>query len=211
MAQNNADAGPNHPPSQAEPCDPDGRVRGERANPIQTAPQGGDHPQKAESNTNPPQSHWLRWTVIGIVAVILLAVGLIFGVPWIVNYFKTVSTDDAFVSGHVSMISPRVGGYVKAIYVDNNQRVRKNALLLELDPRPYQVVVDQRKAALAVAEANLNSVVAQAKGQEAQARAAWFSLINAQEQVRYQIATLRSNVANLKVQQAKLGLAQKRG
>jgi membrane fusion protein, multidrug efflux system len=156
-----------------------------------------------------PKSHRVRWIVIGVVALVVIILGATIGRRWLITYFTTESTDDAFVNGHYSYISPRVSGNIIAVYVDDNDRVRQGDLLLEIDHEPYQVALAQKQAALNAAEANLSVALADVRSQEAAARANWYTLVNAQEQVRYQIATLHSNVANLKVQEAQLDLADK--
>src|SRR4029077_6834544 len=64
------------------------------------------------------------------------------------------STDDAQIDARVSQISPRVGGPITKLAVTDNQRVEAGAVLIELDPRDYQVAVEKAKAELADAEAN---------------------------------------------------------
>jgi membrane fusion protein (multidrug efflux system) len=62
-------------------------------------------------------------------------------------------TDDAQVSGHVSPVATRVGGTVVAIKVQDNQSVKAGTVLVELDPRDYQLAVAKAEADLAAAEA----------------------------------------------------------
>jgi membrane fusion protein (multidrug efflux system) len=62
-------------------------------------------------------------------------------------------TDDAQVSGHVSPVATRVGGTVVAIKVADNQAVKAGDVLVELDPRDYQLAVARAEADLAAAEA----------------------------------------------------------
>ena len=69
----------------------------------------------------------------------------------------TVSTDDAYVNGHVTYVAPRVAGQVSRVLVDDNDRVRKGDLLVQLDREPYQVQVDIKKAALVTAEADVKA------------------------------------------------------
>ena len=78
----------------------------------------------------------------------LLAVILVgyFGVPLVLRALTTVSTDDAYVNGHVTFVAPRVAGQVVKVLVDDNDRVRKGDLLVQLDKRPYQVAVDAKQA-----------------------------------------------------------------
>jgi membrane fusion protein (multidrug efflux system) len=57
----------------------------------------------------------------------------------------SVSTDDAQVAGHVSAISARVGGSIKAVHVEDNQAVKANDILIEIDPRDYELAVGARR------------------------------------------------------------------
>jgi membrane fusion protein, multidrug efflux system len=55
-------------------------------------------------------------------------------------------------------VSARIQGHVIHVKVDDNQYVKKGAILVEIDPTDYQVAVDQAKADLATAEAQAESV-----------------------------------------------------
>jgi membrane fusion protein (multidrug efflux system) len=68
-------------------------------------------------------------------------------------YSVRESTDDAQVDGHITPISARVSGTVTAIHFTDNQSVDAGAVLVELDPRDYQVAVDRARAELADAQA----------------------------------------------------------
>jgi membrane fusion protein (multidrug efflux system) len=59
-----------------------------------------------------------------------------------------VSTDDAYVSGYVGMVSPQVPGRVAQVLVDNNDFVKKGETLVTLDPKDYQVAVAHAEAAM---------------------------------------------------------------
>ena len=56
------------------------------------------------------------------------------------------STDDAQVDGHLSPIAARIDGTIKAVHVDDNQRVETGTLLMELDPSDEQVSLEQAQA-----------------------------------------------------------------
>lgn len=88
-----------------------------------------------------------------LIAAILLVcvVSLIF---WIYGQFY-IGTDDAYVNANVSQIAPRVTGQVQHLYVKNNQFVNKGQILFDLDPTPFQIIVEQAKAQLDVSMANL--------------------------------------------------------
>lgn len=68
------------------------------------------------------------------------------------------STDDAQVDAHLNPISARVDGTITRVYVDDNQMVHAGDALVDLDPRDYQVALDQALAELAQAR---SMVVAQ--------------------------------------------------
>ena len=58
---------------------------------------------------------------------------------------STVSTDDAYVAGHVTYIASRVPGTILKVHVDDNQFVNKGQLLVEIDPEPYQIAAEPRQ------------------------------------------------------------------
>jgi membrane fusion protein (multidrug efflux system) len=89
------------------------------------------------------------------IAGAVICIGLITGYFYI-NYRKThVSTDDAFVEGNIHTIAAKISGTVKAIYVDDNQAVKKGDLLVEIDPADYSVRLQEAKSALSVERAKL--------------------------------------------------------
>ena len=70
------------------------------------------------------------------------------------RYFSSYeSTDDAQVDVHLYPVSARISGYVIKVNVDDNQYVEKGAVLVEIDPKDYEVAVAQAQAALGIAEA----------------------------------------------------------
>jgi membrane fusion protein (multidrug efflux system) len=89
----------------------------------------------------------------GLVALAALGYG---GWAWY-HSVRYVSTDDAYVEGTISPVSAKVSGHVAAVLVDDNQAVKQNDLLLRIDPRDFQAKVDQARAAVATAEANLRA------------------------------------------------------
>jgi membrane fusion protein, multidrug efflux system len=94
-----------------------------------------------------------RWYLIG--AILLLIVGGFFAWRYFTSY---ESTDDAQVDGHLMPLSARISGYIIKVNVDDNQYVQAGAALAEIDPKDYQVAVDNARADLAVAEANAQSL-----------------------------------------------------
>jgi membrane fusion protein (multidrug efflux system) len=84
-----------------------------------------------------------------ILAAVILVGALSF---WL--YSRTYeSTDDAQVDGHLNGITARIDGVVKAVHVEENQPAQAGDLLIELDPRDYEVAVEQARAQLLKAQA----------------------------------------------------------
>ncbi len=157
-------------------------------------------------NSHPPR--WRRRLLLLGAGVVVVAAAAYFLVPWVVVMLNTVSTDDAYVNGHVTYVAPRVAGQVSRVLVDDNQQVKKGDLLVQLDKEPYQVQVEIKKAALAAAESGLVTAQAQVRALEALARSQRWKLQNAIEQVENQIASLDAQVAAYQSRQATLALAR---
>ncbi len=138
----------------------------------------------------------------------MFAVAAHFLAPWVATALSTVSTDDAYVNGHYTFVAPRVAGQVKKVLVDDNYRVKKGDLLVELDPEPYQVQVAINKAAVEAAETDLANAQAQMHGLVAQGTSLRWGLQHAMEDVNDQVALLRANVAMLEARKASLAKAQ---
>jgi len=82
-----------------------------------------------------------------ILLVVLVGAGIGGSILW--GYLESYEdTDDAQIDGDIYAITSRIAGTVKAVYVQDNQQVKAGQLLVELDPRDYDVSVEQAKAAL---------------------------------------------------------------
>ncbi len=141
---------------------------------------------------------------IGVAAVLFL----FFVAPIFVRALFTISTDDAYVNGHVTFVAARVPGQVTKVFVDDNNRVRKGDVLVELDKQPYQIQVDLQKAVVATATSDLEVAKDEVRALVAQARANRFKLEHAIEQVNDQVAALRANVAALQTAEARQARAK---
>jgi len=95
-----------------------------------------------------------RRTLIIVAAIVLLIGGVLL---W--RYLSTYeSTDDAQVDVHLYPVSARISGYVIKVNVDDNQWVQAGTVLVEIDPKDYEVAVAQAQANLANAEATAQSL-----------------------------------------------------
>ncbi|HEV3113321.1 MAG TPA: HlyD family secretion protein [Candidatus Binataceae bacterium] len=78
--------------------------------------------------------------------------------PFIWNYLQSYeSTDDAQIDGHIDPISSRIDGTVVRVQAEDDDRVTKGELLVEIDPRDYEVAVEQARARLELASAQVAS------------------------------------------------------
>jgi len=160
-------------------------------------------PSSSSTNPAPKRRRFLR--LVGLIAA---AAALIIGALWIVRSFRTVSTDDAYVNSYVTFVAPRVTGQVAEVLVDDNNRVKKGDVLVELDPEPYRVQVAIKQAAVDSAQADLVAAQATVRSLMAQARSQRFKLIHAIEDVDNQVALVRARAATWEQSKAALVLAQ---
>jgi membrane fusion protein, multidrug efflux system len=179
---------------------------GVAAQPTPQAPTAAP-PAPTLPTTRSPAHPWRKWLLLA-GALVGLVVGGYLLAPEVETWLNTVSTDDAYVNGHVTLVAPRVAGQVSQVLVDDNMRVKKGDVLVQLDREPYQVQVDIKKAALDAAETDLTAAEAKVRGQVAQARANRFKLQHAIEDVNNQIANLGAGVATLNSRKATLQLAR---
>jgi membrane fusion protein, multidrug efflux system len=91
-----------------------------------------------------------------LLAMLILALGAVSPFAW--NYLQSYeATDDAQIDGHIDPLSPRINGTVIRVRVEDNDRVKAGELLVEIDPRDYEVAVAQAKARLELALAQVAS------------------------------------------------------
>ncbi len=84
---------------------------------------------------------------------------------WTVGRFQ-VSTDDAYVKADNTSIAPKVSGYLVAVQVGDNERVKAGQVLARIDDRDFKVALDQAKADVAAAQATVASKQAQLEVQQ---------------------------------------------
>ncbi|MGA3065274.1 MAG: efflux RND transporter periplasmic adaptor subunit, partial [Tepidisphaeraceae bacterium] len=153
---------------------------------------------------HPPSKPKLKLIAGGIAALLVLLVLI----NLIRDSLNTVSTDDAYINGHVTFVAPRVPGQVVRVLVDDNNRVHKGDLLVQLDKEPYLVQVNIAQAAVDAAQADFVAAQAQARSLEGQTRSLRFNLEHAIEDVDNQVAELSAKVATVDSKKATLAKAQ---
>lgn len=86
----------------------------------------------------------MRWLILILALVGVAASALLY------RYFAAwESTDDAQIDGYIHPVSSRVSGYVTRVLVDDNQYVEAGTVLVQLDPKDYDVALANAKATLA--------------------------------------------------------------
>jgi membrane fusion protein, multidrug efflux system len=143
----NDDSPTSEPRPQNPPAPPD---------PQPSAPPQPVPPKKNDGATrrklNSPLFLWL--------AAAALAVLLFFGLRLLIDSLTHEDTDDAFIAGHIVSIAPRISGQVSAVYILDNQMVRSNDLLVEIDPADYATTLSQKQATQRSAESNFKAATA---------------------------------------------------
>ncbi len=120
----------------------------------QAKPEAEPEPASAKPPAKERTRHWVRehpFVTLGIVlgAILLVILGAL-EFRYLGSY---ETTDDAFVDGHTDPISPRIAGFVTAVYVENTYRVKKGQLLVQIDPRDNQVAKENNVAQFSQAQA----------------------------------------------------------
>jgi membrane fusion protein (multidrug efflux system) len=186
---------------------------------------------KEEEKKEPEKPPFYKRPVPMLILSVLLVLAIVAGVIWWLYARQFESTDDAFVDGNVIAISPNVSATVLAIHIDDNWRMKKGDLLVELDPRDFQVVVDQMQASLVgaqervrearvqldVAKANVlqsqaELVVAQTNAENARRDYERFAHLKKESRSQQQLdnvnAAMKSNDAQVEQARAKLTASQ---
>jgi membrane fusion protein (multidrug efflux system) len=171
----------------------------ERGPSADTTRQPERHPQQtpepprgaeaAPAEPSPGKQSWrerLRehWILASLAACVLL-IALIGGVAYWLQVRHFESTDDAFVAARSFSVAPKVGGYVAAVPVTDNQHVNAGDLLARIDDRDYRIAIDQAQAQVAVAQANVANIDAQIDSQQAQIDQAKAQLKQAEAQLQF--------------------------
>src|SRR5271157_6170014 len=157
----------------------------------ETRSQTPEHPAASDAPAvavQPPKKK-RRWLLP--VLILLVVIALIFGLPKVIRAFNTVSTDDAYVNSYVTFVAPRVAGQVARVLVDDNNRVKKGDVLVELDPEPNRVQVAIKQAAVDSAQADLIAAEASVRALVAQTRSQRFKLLHSIEDVDNQVSLIR--------------------
>ena len=126
---------------------------GKAANPEAEQPD-----EKDEKKPSIIRRHPLA-TLLIVVAIIALAVIGYF--VWLIYFHPYESTDDAFIDARSFSVAAKISGYVAEVPVSDNQHVDAGAVIAKIDPRDYQIALDQANGQIGVAKAAVLSADAQ--------------------------------------------------
>ncbi|VVE11489.1 HlyD family secretion protein [Pandoraea anhela] len=143
-----------------------------------------------------------------LVVAAIAALG--YGTYWWTTARYLESTDDAYVGGDVTVLGPKVPGYIAQVLVTDNQAVRAGDVLVRLDDRDYRAALAKAEGAVAAQQALLANLDATAKLQAAviaQARASVVAVAADarrahDDQVRYQDLVAKAAVSVQSAQKA---------
>lgn len=174
-----------------------------------------DAPGISSSTAEAPKQSKRRY-VLPIVLVLAVLGALWAFKQW--SYGRAhESTDDAAIDGHLVPVLAKVSGYVQAVTVSDNDHVKGDSLLVQIDPSEYRVRVAQAAADLAAARATAGgagtngqaeAMVEQATGQrsslDAQITAARANEVKAQQDLaRFQELAAKQVVSKMQLDAAR--------
>ncbi|HEY4339034.1 MAG TPA: HlyD family secretion protein [Steroidobacteraceae bacterium] len=102
---------------------------------------------------------WRKLLLSGCGAVLVVAVAAL-GMHWYSVSRFIESTDDAFVGGDITVLAPKVPGFIVQVAVSDNQNVHAGDLLVQLDNRDFKAALDRADAAVGAQQARLANLAA---------------------------------------------------
>ncbi len=126
-------------------------------------------PSEIESPPLPPAKK--RVKTFGILLLIIIALGW-YGLKLFISARTNIETDNAFIEAHIVPVSAKVSGTVARVLVKDNQMVKRGDMLLEIDPRDYQLQVSKAAAGVGMAENDQSSAQMSVEGARAAVQSA---------------------------------------
>ena len=165
----------------AEARRPDREAQSERSGDIPE--ESSDDGRDGERGKPGPIRRHPVLVLLGLAAVVGLGVAGYF--YWLIFVHPYETTDDAFVDARQFTIAPKVGGYVVAVPVTDNQHVETGDVLFQIDKRDYEIAVEQAEAQIRAAESSIRNIDAQVEAQKAQIDVAKAQVETAQAALRF--------------------------
>jgi membrane fusion protein (multidrug efflux system) len=119
------------------------------------------------STPEKPKPPLLKRLVLALVVIAALIAAVFYGLHWWTTGRFIESTDDAYIGGDVTVIGPKVSGYITELKVIDNQFVHAGDLLVKIDDRDYLATLHKAEGAIAAEEALLANLQATEQLQQA--------------------------------------------
>ena len=104
--------------------------------------------------TEKPAPSAARTRALRIGLGVVLFIALVWGISVLIHSFYYESTDDAFIEGHVVTVGTKISNIVQSVLIDDNYEVTQGELLVEIDPRDYEVQLQSAQASYDKAKAD---------------------------------------------------------
>ncbi|WP_338050360.1 HlyD family secretion protein [Rhizobium mesosinicum] len=104
---------------------------------------------------------------------------------WLIYFHPYETTDDAFVDARSFSVAAKISGYVSDVPVSDNQHVDAGTVIAKIDPRDYQIALDQARGEVDVAKAAISSAEAQIAAAAAAIDEAKAQLTSAEAALQY--------------------------
>lgn len=130
----------------------------------------------------PARSRLTRPLILCIIAMAVAAILYAWQLPPFGGRYE--QTDNAYVRGQTTVISPQVSGYVSEVAVNDFEEVRPGQVLVRIDDRIYEAKLAQARANILTQAANLDNSTQTQKAREAGELAGDAAIFNAEAQLR---------------------------
>ena len=168
-------------------------LQGQTSNNSTASEKKADSANTAENKPNTvaaPPSQWhppqrKRIVTIGLIILLLIGILLILN-AWKLLPFQNsiVSTDNAYIRGQTTIISPQVSGYVTKVYVQDFDDVKANQPLIQIDSRIYSQKVAAAQAGVHIQQNTLANFDQTRRSKEATVKVRQADIANAQAQLQ---------------------------
>jgi membrane fusion protein (multidrug efflux system) len=120
-----------------------------------------------------------------LIVLVLIALVVAGYFVWLVYFHPYETTDDAFVDARSFPVAAKVSGYISGVPVTDNQHVKAGDVILRIDPRDYQIALDQANGQIGVAKAAIANAEAQIAAADAAIEEAKAGVTSAQAALQF--------------------------
>ena len=177
------------------------QIKPQNGNGGQGQPAQGGQANAAKPAPEPPAKKTRRNIIIAAVLILLLVGGGLF--YWRSTFVE--DTDDAQVDGNLYQVSARVAGQVTQVFVNEEEPVKAGQTIAQVDPRDYEVALEQAQANLANAKAEFVQATANVPITNVQVRT---TVTTSGQDVQSSSASVAQAQANAQAMQARILQAQ---